>query len=92
MHGNAVPGVCLGHGEATDECGNTSRCEFIVRVVEPKLTIAKTAAGLVITWENCGILEEADTPAGTWTPLTSATSPYLVAPAMPMKLYRLRNQ
>ena len=78
--------------EATDECGNTSRCEFIVRVVEPKLTIAKTAAGLVITWENCGILEEADTPAGTWTPLTSATSPHVVAPAMPMKFYRLRNQ
>ena len=78
--------------EAMDECGNSTRCEFTVRVVEPKLLIAKSISGLVIRWDACGTLEEADTLEGPWTPLAGATSPYEVSAAAPKKFYRLRGE
>jgi hypothetical protein len=77
--------------EATDECGNSSRCEFKVEVVRAKLSIAKTTTGVVLTWD-CGTLEEADTVDGSWTALGSATSPYAVSATAPRKFYRLRDQ
>jgi len=77
--------------EATDDCGNSSRCEFTVEVVRARLSIAKTAAGVVLTWD-CGTLEEADSLDGGWTPLASATSPYAISAAAPRKFYRLRDQ
>jgi HYR domain-containing protein len=77
--------------EATDECGNSSRCEFKVEVVRAKLSIARTHLGVVITWD-CGTLEEADSVDGTWTALGSATSPYAVSAVAPKKFYRLRDQ
>jgi HYR domain len=77
--------------EATDDCGNSSRCEFTVEVVRARLEIAKTPTGVVITWE-CGTLEEADSIDGGWAPVANATSPYAVSAAAPRKFYRLHDQ
>jgi hypothetical protein len=77
--------------EATDECGNATKCEFKVEVVRAHLSIVRTPQGVEIRWD-CGTLEEADNVDGVWTPLASATSPYLVSPVAPRKFYRLRDQ
>jgi hypothetical protein len=62
-----------------------------VEVVRAKLSIARTATGVLLTWD-CGTLEEADTIDGSWTGLGSATSPYAVSATTPRKFYRLRDQ
>ena len=56
-----------------------------------KLSINQARGRLIITWEGCGILEEADAVPGTWTPITGATSPYGVAISGHRKFYRLRR-
>jgi hypothetical protein len=76
---------------ATDSCGNRSTCEFTVEVTEPRAQISIAAANgnLVITWDGCAVLEQADAVTGPWTPVAGATSPYVPSPAGPMRFYRL---
>lgn len=78
---------------ATDRCGNQSRCEFKVDVMElrgSKLSIARTRRGMVLTWDGCGILEETDTLLGQWKPVEGANSPYAIVPLGDKKFYRVR--
>jgi hypothetical protein len=42
-----------------------------------------------LLWIN-GQLEKADSPAGPWSPVLDATSPWSIDPSSPQKFYRLR--
>jgi len=56
----------------------------------PKLFISHARGRLIISWESCGILEEADAVTGPWTTINGATSPYSVTIGPDKKFYRLR--
>lgn len=55
------------------------------------LSIARDAAGAVITWTGSGTLESADALDGTWTPLPTATSPYPITTTAAAKYYRVKQ-
>ena len=57
------------------------------------LTISKvTSTTVEVNWGGCGVLEEASSVLGPWTPLPNATSPYVI-PATGLEMfYRLECQ
>jgi hypothetical protein len=57
-----------------------------------KLTIAKQATNVVVSWTGAGTLQSADTITGTWTDVQSTTNPLTVPQASlgTQKFYRLR--
>ncbi len=60
--------------------------------LEPaKLTIARQADGLAITWTGTGTLQESTSVTGTWSDVNGASSPYTVtkANATGTKFYRV---
>jgi len=52
----------------------------------PTLSYARTAAGMTLTYT--GTLQSADNPAGPWTNVTGATSPFAVTADQDQKYYR----
>ena len=79
------------HCVATDPCGNSNTCDFVVIVERPSLTLTVVHNGgqITLTWTD-GVLQEADTPLGPWTDVPGATSPYTTSNGHPHKFYRLR--
>jgi hypothetical protein len=78
---------------ATDACGNSNSCAFLVIVHRPalSLTISGSPPVITITWPDGGILQETtNLISGPWTDLPLATSPYTVTPAGSQRFYRLR--
>jgi HYR domain len=90
--GSAFPwGTNTVHVTATDECGNTNTCSFLVIVQRPVLTLTITPGPgtITITWSD-GTLQSATNLLGPYTDVPLATSPYTTAVSLPMKFYRLR--
>jgi hypothetical protein len=52
--------------------------------------VQMAGTNVVLTWSQ-GILLQADTVTGPWS-TNLATSPYLLAPTLPQKFYRVRVQ
>ncbi len=55
------------------------------------LQVARAGANLLLTWSS-GTLLEANAVTGSWTPVSGATSPYLVAPTDAKRFYRVQVQ
>jgi hypothetical protein len=54
------------------------------------LTIAKVSPNSVeVNWGGCGILEEATSITGPWTPIQNAASPYIIPATGVAMFYRL---
>ena len=56
-----------------------------------RLTIVRSAEGIVINWTGTGTLEEAGAVTGPWTTVAGAASPFTVTPTAQQKFYRLRQ-
>ena len=65
--------------------------EDVPQPADLKLSFSHVRGRLVITWENCGILQEANAVTGPWTPINGATSPYAVTIGPDKKFYRLQT-
>jgi hypothetical protein len=56
----------------------------------PRLAINATNFTAVVTWTNAAtVLQRAPTPAGAWSQLPVATSPFVIASTNPAQFYRL---
>ena len=64
--------------------------EDVPQPADLKLSFSHVRGRLVITWETCGILQEASAVTGPWTPINGATSPYGVTIGPDKKFYRLQ--
>src|SRR5262249_37638167 len=64
---------------ATDACGNTNICSFLVMVRRPTLGIgvgSELRTNIIITWDDGGVLQHATNVTGPWENLPGATSPF----------------
>jgi hypothetical protein len=79
------------HVTATDGCGNTNTCDFIVTVQRPSLTITHNGMlhTITLTWPD-GILQHATNVLGPYSDVPLATSPYTTSAIGPHRFYRLR--
>jgi hypothetical protein len=75
---------------ARDLCYNTNSCAFkvIVRPAECRLNIQRA---VMVDWDCNGTLQYADDPAGPWTDIPDATSPYFAPASEAHRYYRTRN-
>ena len=73
---------------ASDVCGNASSCSFNVTVSGSGLAIKHAVQ---ISWECAGVLQGAPTPAGPWTDIPGATSPYYTVLSFQQQFLRVRN-
>jgi hypothetical protein len=76
---------------ATDACGNTNTCSFLVIVRKPALTamLGVTPGIVTVSWPDGGVLQEATNVLGPWIDLPTASSPYDTDATAPQKFYRL---
>ncbi len=80
---------------ASDCCGTSTNCCFLVTVLKPTLNVSISVNGrsgtVTITWAGNGTLQRANSLYGPWTDLPSATSPYVENAASSAKFYRSRT-
>jgi uncharacterized repeat protein (TIGR03803 family) len=77
---------------ASDACGNSNSCTFMVTVLRPVLgapTISLVGSTITIAWTD-GILQQADSVPGPWTDVQGAAAPYHTDVSAAQKFYRLR--
>ena len=55
-----------------------------------KISLARSANGVILSWEGAGTLESADDVTGPWSAVAGATSPRTVTPSGTRKFYRLK--
>ena len=60
-----------------------------VDITPPSLSIARSGASVILTWQQGVLLESTNLTEGPWTTNSSATSPYTVTLDSPLKFYRL---
>jgi hypothetical protein len=79
------------HVVATDACGNTNTCDFLVIVSRPTLALSYNFMGgtVTLTWSD-GVLQQAPTIVGPWTDVPLATSPYTTSTSGSYRFFRLR--
>jgi hypothetical protein len=65
---------------------NQIASHYAAATVIPKMTINRSGSNVILSWPY-GTLQEATSITGPWTPVLSATSPYVV-PATGTKFYR----
>lgn len=88
--GSTMPiGITTVNCVATDDCGNTARCTFLVAVRAPRIDVVAVAGGLLLSWPDGGALEEADTLSGPWRLDPDARSPHRVAATRAQRFFRL---
>ena len=78
---------------AADEAGNQSVVITRLIHVTPSSTtlhLRREGTGLVLEWEHGGHLQWAPTPAGPWTLMEGAASPYSIAIDLKPKFFRIR--
>jgi hypothetical protein len=77
---------------AKDACGNTNSCTFLVILRRPTLTITlgSVPGTITITWQDGGILQQANTVLGPWADVPGASSPYTTTTTAAQMFYRLR--
>jgi hypothetical protein len=56
-----------------------------------RLTVIRSGPDIVLSWPF-GTLQQADSPAGSFTPLAAATSPYTNSPGSGTRFYRVKVQ
>ena len=61
-----------------------------VAPVAAQFSIQPMGPNLMLLWPT-GQLEQAEALAGPWSPVTGASSPWLVLPSAPAQFFRLRN-
>ena len=57
----------------------------------PKLAVQRAGNGIVFSWEDSHLLENAPAVAGPWTPVADASSPYPVTQLSGVSYFRLRR-
>jgi hypothetical protein len=57
----------------------------------PKVQVARGQSGVVVTWQNGSVLQQADTVTGPWTDVVGAANPYTVSGPGPIKFFRVRQ-
>lgn len=57
----------------------------------PKLAVQRAGNGIVFSWEDSHLLENAPAVAGPWTPVAGATSPHPVTQLSGARYFRLRR-
>jgi hypothetical protein len=76
--------------QATDACGNDSRCTFTVTVVRPPITIQVSGNQLQVIWSD-GALQQADKVEGPYIDIDpQPTSPHTISPTEAKKFFRVR--
>jgi hypothetical protein len=70
--------------------GSTSSAPSIVNIA-PQLSAEKVLQGIRLSWPAPFILQAAGNPAGPYSDVTGATSPYTPGSSGPMKFFRLRS-
>jgi hypothetical protein len=88
-------GTTVVHCVATDDCGCSASCDFLVTVANsppPQLPIRPTAGGYVVSWpvDQGWILQRADSVIGPWAVVSTVTNSYLIIPTKPNQFYRLK--
>lgn len=85
------PGVTMVTCVARDASGNTATCTFHVevRVGAPKLESAYIPGGMILTWPDGAVLEEANDVNGPWWNDPDALSPYRVVGERARRFFRL---
>ncbi|PWU08507.1 MAG: hypothetical protein C5B50_29435 [Verrucomicrobia bacterium] len=66
-------------------------CVAVVASSDVKLTIQMVNGQIQLSWPS-GTLQEAGSTAGPYSDVAGATSPYIVSPSAPQKVYRVRVQ
>jgi hypothetical protein len=90
-------GIMVGGRAETDQITADFDNALITGSNKPLTPVTLKAAvqngNVVITWTGSGVLQQSDSVPGTWTDITSATSPYVVQSAnlAPKKFYRVRQ-
>jgi len=73
-----------------NDCGSTLS-QTAMLTLNPSLQIHLIDNVVTLTWYAPGfVLEQAETPTGSWTELPSATSPYHPSALRPARFYRLK--
>ena len=83
------PGDTTVNCTASDACGNTSTCSFLIRVSTGDALSIERA--VIVRWSCGGTLQGAVDPAGAYTDIPGATSPYASPASDPWKFFRVRQ-
>lgn len=65
--------------------------KYNVETLKLNAVARDVSGGVVISWAGTGVLEEAPTVTGTWTPSANQATPQTVTPVGPTRFYRLKR-